>query len=388
MVSDPNSIDLNDECTPYSYQPVLDVEKNYPPIWDTATLIPGDQAAASLFASINASVNSLLPADLPHGAPTGNWTGVTYSSADPDCWWSWNECTMPKVSFLQPDIISVPEPNSWGYGFDDGPNCSHNAFYDFLQQQQQKATMFYIGSNIMDWPLQAMRAITDGHQVCVHTWSHQYMTAFTNEEVFAELYYTRSIIKDILGVTPLCWRPPYGDVDNRVRYIASQLNLSTIVWEYDTNDWREGTGSPVVTPDQIDANYQEIIDAANNGTYANRPGPLVLTHELTNFTMSEAIKFYPKIKAAFAHLLPIATALNQTNPYVEQNVTYPTFEQYISGQNASSGAAGSTTASGTIIGSPSTTATPGKTSLASRQTSQVFVLLLPAFIAVSCLSMW
>jgi hypothetical protein len=32
---------------------------------------------------------------------------------------------------------------------------------------------FYIGSNIFDWPLQAMRALTDGHQICVHTWSHQ-----------------------------------------------------------------------------------------------------------------------------------------------------------------------------------------------------------------------
>ena len=31
------------------------------------------------------------------------------------------------------------------------------------------------------------------------------MTAFTNEEAFAELYYTRQIIKEMLGVTPLCW---------------------------------------------------------------------------------------------------------------------------------------------------------------------------------------
>ena len=28
-----------------------------------------------------------------------------------------------------------------GYGFDDGPNCSHNAFYDFLASQNQKASM-------------------------------------------------------------------------------------------------------------------------------------------------------------------------------------------------------------------------------------------------------
>lgn len=33
----------------------------------------------------------------------------------------------------------------------------------------------------------------------------RYMTSFTNEQAFAELYYTRRIIKDLLGVTPLCW---------------------------------------------------------------------------------------------------------------------------------------------------------------------------------------
>ena len=31
------------------------------------------------------------------------------------------------------------------------------------------------------------------------------MTAFSNQQAFAELYYTRSIIKDLLGVTPKCW---------------------------------------------------------------------------------------------------------------------------------------------------------------------------------------
>lgn len=56
---------------------------------------------------------------------------------------------------------------SMGYGFDDGPNCSHNAFYDFLEENNQKATMFFIGSNVLDWPLEAQRALTDGHEICV-----------------------------------------------------------------------------------------------------------------------------------------------------------------------------------------------------------------------------
>jgi len=40
----------------------------------------------------------------------------------------------------------VPESKMMGYGFDDGPNCTHNAFYNFLASQNQKATMYYIGA--------------------------------------------------------------------------------------------------------------------------------------------------------------------------------------------------------------------------------------------------
>jgi hypothetical protein len=39
------------------------------------------------------------------------------------------------------------------------------------------------------------------------------MTSLSNEEAFAELYYAKKAIKDVLGVTVQCWRPPYGDVD-------------------------------------------------------------------------------------------------------------------------------------------------------------------------------
>jgi len=64
-----------------------------------------------------------------------------------------------------------------GYGFDDGPNCSHNAFYDYLSGQKQKASKFLLflsahflhwdidyhkfrsyvlhGSNVQNWPLEA-----------------------------------------------------------------------------------------------------------------------------------------------------------------------------------------------------------------------------------------
>ena len=67
--------------------------------------------------------------------------------------------------------------------------------------------MFYIGSNVINWPYGALRGVKDGHHLAGHTWSHQLMTTLTNEEVLAELYYTQKAIKFVTGVTPKHWRP-------------------------------------------------------------------------------------------------------------------------------------------------------------------------------------
>ena len=99
----------------------------------------------SIFQTINQTVNTKFPNIMPKGQTNGNFTGVNYTSADPDCWWTWHQCTTPQSDTgLSPDVTTVPEALTWGLGFDDGPNCSHNALYDLLQSENQKATMWVI----------------------------------------------------------------------------------------------------------------------------------------------------------------------------------------------------------------------------------------------------
>ncbi|KAG2078955.1 glycoside hydrolase/deacetylase [Suillus decipiens] len=291
----------NLECTPYYYAPVSNAANKFPTVWTVATIVNGDTNAQNEYQSIQSQIPDISPKGTQPGSLSGDFSGYSYPSSDPDCWWTYDKCTNPKLAGLPSDLTTVPEPNTLGYGFDDGPNCSHNAFYNFLSQNGQKATMFYIGSNVMDWPLEAQRALSDGHEICAHTWSHRYMTALTNEQAFAELYYT---IKLVVGVTPTCWRPPYGDIDDRVRAIAHALGLRTIIWQYDSNDWR-GPGNGV------DQDYQSLITNAQNGAFATK-GTIMLTHELNNFTMSKAIQYYSQLKAAFKHLVPVGVAMNQT----------------------------------------------------------------------------
>ncbi|CDS02222.1 related to Chitin deacetylase precursor [Sporisorium scitamineum] len=321
--------DAKAECTAYNLPEVAALAKQFPVPWDNATILPGDTEAQNVWNSIKAS--GIIPTGIsPKGKVNGDFSAFTptYPQNDPDCWWTFNGCDTPKHPNLPNDLVQCPEPDTWGLTFDDGPNCTHNAFYDFLQQNNQKATMFYIGSNVLDWPLEAQRGIVDGHHICVHTWSHQYMTAFPDEQVFAELYYTAKVIKDVVGVTPTCWRPPYGDLDDRVRAIAKGLGLESVLWTDDTDDWKILPLGTLPTA-SIDANYASIIAKETAGPSSGQ-GNIVLTHEINGHTMEEFMKQYPKIQAVFKHIVPLTACMNQTKPYPEA-ITYPNFAQYVAG---------------------------------------------------------
>lgn len=44
----------------------------------------------------------------------------------------------------------------------------------------------------------------------------QHLTSLTNEQVVAELGWGREAIRRVLGVTPILFRPPYGDIGELV----------------------------------------------------------------------------------------------------------------------------------------------------------------------------
>jgi len=316
------------ECDQPNVPQVEQLKKQLPKLRTPATIVKGDENANRIWGEIQKSglVPNIQPrkGEQDHMGIASQATDSYNSKQDPDCWWSAGKCTKPKHNNIPTDLTTCSEPDTWGLSFDDGPNCTHNEFYDFLQKNKLRASLMYIGSNVVDWPYQAQRGLADGHDICVHTWSHKYMTTLSNEQVFAELYYTIKAIKSIVGVTPRCWRPPFGDVDDRVRGIAAGLGLRTIVWEADTDDWNvQPVGS--LPSSKIDQNYQSII-----GMGKQSKSPMVLTHEINALTMGEFQKQFPKIKQGFKNVVPLTACVGATHPYPE-DITYPNFKEFTSG---------------------------------------------------------
>jgi hypothetical protein len=173
------SYDVVTECTYYTPDASLITinPAEWPSIWETATTNGMNTSAE--FTAIYGGIDWTKAPSIPVRKVTadGGLDFTNYSAtSDPDCWWSSSLCTTPKITDVNADIDHCPEPETFGLTYDDGPNCSHNAFYDYLSQQKLKASMFYIGSNIIDWPYGAMRGVADGHHIA----SRMYLDGFTS----------------------------------------------------------------------------------------------------------------------------------------------------------------------------------------------------------------
>ena len=70
------------------------------------------------------------------------------------------------------------------------------------------------------------------------------LTTESSEVVIAELMYTRDAIKAAIGVTPKYMRPPYGDYDDRIGDISTQLGIPTSTVNDTIKRYKE-TGSAI-----------------------------------------------------------------------------------------------------------------------------------------------
>ncbi|KAG8906059.1 hypothetical protein FRB99_007716 [Tulasnella sp. 403] len=220
------------------------------------------------------------------------------------------------------DIWDAPD-GILGVSFDDGPTPASPRLYDFLKANNQKATHFFIGVNILASPQIFLQAFQNGNDIASHTWTHRWSTSLTNEELVAEFGWSLQISADLTGGrVPKYWRPPYGDSDNRVRAIAKHIfGLTQVDWNQDTDDWELPEGK--VTMASIAANLSKWI------TGPKHPGLIILEHELLNETVQAFIDAYPLMKSNGWNTLSIPdmaqtpyyqNAKDNTAPVVALNV--------------------------------------------------------------------
>jgi len=295
--------------------------------------------------------------DIPDISPTfdGSCANDTAAAADAASrgWWTCGGYTRDT------DIVACPDKMTWGVSFDDGPAPYTPNLLTYLESKSISATFFVVGSRVVQYPGILLNEYMASHEISVHTWSHPSLTALNNSQIVAELGWTRKAIKDVLGVTPTTMRPPYGDIDDRVRMIALAMGLVPVIWtrtpqgvSFDTFDW-EVAGGSVAGPDSF-AQFENILGNASTLD----TGFCVLEHDLHEITVDLAIGY--TLNAALTHeppfkLEPIGNCskIPTTNLYVETNTNksfpFPAPPASMASTNSSSNSTSSSGSSGGSI---------------------------------------
>ena len=164
--------------------------------------------------------------------------------------------------------------------FDDGPVENTIIALDVLQRLGAKATFCMVSFSLClsaVWPdsernpFNSQNTITtkaqedivkrmadEGHSLCLHTVNHKHLTELPDREIVDEILDNMNQFKDLIGKTPrlVCFllhlsvlltvelrqrryfRPPFGEIDLRVRSIVQTLGLTVLIWNLDSFDWR------------------------------------------------------------------------------------------------------------------------------------------------------
>ncbi|KAF8967664.1 hypothetical protein BDZ97DRAFT_1802680 [Flammula alnicola] len=206
-------------------------------------------------------------------------------------WWTCGGYTRPT------DIVACPNKFDWGVS---SLTPFTRYLLNYLDQKDISATFFVVGSRVIERPYVVIEEYMTGHEISVHTWSHTALTTLTNEQIVAELGWTRKAIKTFTGVTPTTMRPPYGDIDDRVRAISLAMGMIPIMWtsspsgdKFDTNDWRVAGG--IVSPTDSFNSFEAIL---GNATLIDT-GFIVLEHDLFEIAVDLAVGF--TLDAALNH---------------------------------------------------------------------------------------
>ncbi|MDP3014010.1 MAG: polysaccharide deacetylase family protein [Candidatus Subteraquimicrobiales bacterium] len=115
--------------------------------------------------------------------------------------------------------------------FDDGPNSRHTKkILDILKEHNVRATFFVTGGNVLRNPEILKRTLNEGHEIGNHTLSHPNLKELGAEEIREEIILCEEAIYRIIGVYPKCFRPPYGNMDEKVFKAAHSLGYEVALW--------------------------------------------------------------------------------------------------------------------------------------------------------------
>jgi peptidoglycan/xylan/chitin deacetylase (PgdA/CDA1 family) len=123
--------------------------------------------------------------------------------------------------------------------FDDGPVPQTVGVLNTLKRNGARATFFVLGASAQTHPEILRRMVAGGNAVGDHSWNHPMFSKMSLKAIRSQLKRTDTVITRAIGAHRRLVRPPYGEVNARVRKAAASLGAPLILWSVDPLDWKD-----------------------------------------------------------------------------------------------------------------------------------------------------
>jgi peptidoglycan/xylan/chitin deacetylase (PgdA/CDA1 family) len=189
--------------------------------------------------------------------PTPGPTATPVSEATPTA------TPLPPTPTPAPEATPTPKRVGTIYlTFDDGPVDPQwtPQVLEALAPYDAKATFFVLGALAERFPELIEDQVEAGHAVANHTFDHHTLDGIGREAFFNEIQKTEEILGEKAAK---CLRPPYGATDAYTRTYLAELGYELVLWNIDTEDWRQPGAEAIASA---------VVDQAH-------PGAIVLFHD-------------------------------------------------------------------------------------------------------------
>lgn len=190
--------------------------------------------------------------------------------------------------------------------FDDGPSAHTERLLDIFKKHGGKGTFFVVGNIIDNRPEAVKRIVNEGHEIAGHSWNHRQLTSLSEQEIKDQLMSTRAKIYELTSYDAKLVRPPYGALNESVRSVAKELEISLVNWSVDTLDWKYRDAEVV---------YKSIMDNAYDGA-------IILCHDLHKTTVDSMEKVIPALIEKGYQLVTVSELLEAKGKTISAGEMY------------------------------------------------------------------
>ncbi|KAJ3191504.1 chitin deacetylase [Irineochytrium annulatum] len=229
------------------------------PVWTQAA-----QLMLSRKTDLNQNILSTPPYPAQPGSGTGAPWGASTTLASPSFTGAMWDVKSPYVE------MCACAPGKWAFTYDDGP-LNEMDFLPMLAKYNIKASFFVIGGVVLQHPDALLAAYKAGHQIGIHTWTHPFTSTKPTDEIISETLFTAMAIYNVTGVVPRYWRPPKGDIDDRVRGIMSSLGLRIAMWNIDSKDYTINDTAPATPYPWTATNATQMLSLVFQNGFMSNP---------------------------------------------------------------------------------------------------------------------